>query len=177
MNGLRKIESSHLDNLVNQDRGNVMSKTMKKVIIFVFLVLTIIGTYWFLIHPNTYKYKTAARNNNVVNSLSGNVNVNKLYNFIRNVENKKQDKIRIVSYTIEGDAIITDLKYDGNIIKCRTDSTRDRFGSRTINHGEYTKIIMDENDRYLNYRLVDENGKYPDEGIFHERKKFNPPSS
>ena len=126
----------------------------------------------FLIHPNTYKYKTAAKNNNVVNSFQGNVNVDKLYNFISNVESKKQDKIRIVSYTIEGDAMITDLQYDGNIIKCRTDSTRDRFGSRTINYGEYTKIIINENDGYLNYMLVDESGKYSDEGIFHERKNI-----
>jgi hypothetical protein len=102
--------------------------------------------------------------------LSGNFNIDKLYNFINNVESKKQDKLRIVSYTKEGDAIITDLQYDGNIIKCRTDSTRDRFGSRMISHGEYTKIVMEENDSYINYRIVDESCKYQDERIFQERK-------
>lgn len=60
----------------------------------------------------------------------------KLDSFIENtnVNNKdrKSDYIRIVQYTIEGDAIITDLEYKANIGFILTnDNTRDAFGADT----------------------------------------------
>lgn len=60
----------------------------------------------------------------------------KLDSFIENtnVNNKdrKSDYIRIVQYTIEGDAIITDLEYKNDIgYILTTDNTRDAFGADT----------------------------------------------
>ena len=143
-----------------------MRKIIKSVIIASGLALIAIGAYWFLIHPNSYKYDTAVKNGDVVMGASGLKNVKKFHAFIEKVENKQSDKVRITAYSKEGYPIIFDLDFDGKIINCTTDNTRNIFGREySIKHKEYTKIIKNEiND----YSLVDETGKFEDEWIFQE---------
>jgi len=96
----------------------------------------------------------------------GLANVDKFHSFIKNVEYKQPDKIRITAYSKEGYPEIFNLDFDGNIIKCTTDNTRNLYGrEKAKRYGEYTKITKDEiND----YSLVDETGKYEEQCILQE---------
>ena len=103
-------------------------------------------------------------------------NNNKLNSFIENTkadsENRKDDFVRIVKYTIEGAAMITDIEYQsgvGYILKI--DNTRDAFGvdteiitNRHIPEDVYT-IELEENEDSIEIVLkVRENveGDYSD---------------
>ena len=143
-----------------------MKKIVRICIFIIVIVPTIIGLYWFIIHPKSYDYDKAIKNGDVVMGAGGLTNVDKFHSFIMNVENKKPDKIRITAYSKEGYPQIFDLDYDGNIIKCSIDNTRNLYGrDKTKRYGEYTKITKDEiND----YSLVDESGKYEKQWIFQE---------
>lgn len=59
-------------------------------------------------------------------------NLDKFNAFVDHVQQGKKDKIRIVHYTIEGDAILQDLDFDGKSIHSTFDSTRDEYGSGSI---------------------------------------------
>lgn len=127
------------------------------IVCIITLALTISGAYWFIIHPKTYNYDTAVKNGDVVMGASGLANIDKLHSFIKNVENMQPDKIRITAYSKEGYPEIFDLDFDGKLIKCTTDNTRNLYGRDfTKKHGEYTRITKDEN---YNYMLEDEAGK------------------
>lgn len=147
-----------------------MKKIVKKVVIIciviIVLVPTIIWVYLFKIRPSSYNYDKAVKNGDVVMGVSRLANVDKFHSFIKHVENRQPDKIRITAYTLEGDPIIFDLDFDGNIIKCTTDNTRDLYSiDKTKSYGEYTKIIKNEINDYF---LVDETGKYEETWIFQE---------
>ncbi|MGE7978545.1 DUF4362 domain-containing protein [Psychrobacillus sp. NPDC093200] len=43
-----------------------------------------------------------------------------------------KDNIRIVTYTTEGDPILRDLAYDGNVIISKLDTRRDHFGAGSL---------------------------------------------
>jgi hypothetical protein len=59
-------------------------------------------------------------------------NIKRLDEFTLNVQNDKQDNVRLVRYTIEGDPILHDLAYDGEKVEFKLDSTRDQYGSGEI---------------------------------------------
>lgn len=143
-----------------------MKKIVKICIFIIVLVPTIIMVYWFLIHPNSYDYNKAVKNGDVVMWAGGLSNVDKFHSFIKDVENKQPGKIRITAYSKEGYPEIFDINFDGNIIKCTTDNTRNLYGrDYTKSYGEYTKIMKDERN---DYSLVDETGKYEEQWIFQE---------
>lgn len=130
------------------------------------MVLISVGIYWFVIHTNSYNYNTAIKNGDVVMGASGLANVANLHTFIEKVRNSQPDKIRVTAYSKEGHPIIFDLDFDGKIIKCTTDNTRNLYGREYFKkHKEYTKIIKDEINDYF---LVDETGKYKNQWIFQE---------
>lgn len=147
-----------------------MKKTVEKVVIICILIIvlvpTIIWVYWFKIHPNSYNYDKAVKNGDVVMGAGRLANVDKFHSFIKHVENRQPDKIRITAYSKEGYPGIFDLDFDGSIIKCTTDNTRDLCGrDKTKRYGEYTKIIKNEINDYF---LVDETGEYEETWIFQE---------
>jgi hypothetical protein len=154
-------------NAISRLRGwDEMKKTIKRIIAFVSFALVTIGIYWYVIHPNSYRYDTAVRNGDVVMGAGGLANVEKFHTFIANVKNKQPDKIRITAYSKEGYPEIFDLDYNGRIIKCTSDNTRNLFGRDNFKkYGEYTKILKNEINYYF---LVDESGKYKDLWIFQE---------
>lgn len=89
--------------------------------------------------PEEYPSEMAKENGDVVNALDGAFNLNKLDNFISNVDKKLRDSVRVVSYTIEGDAIITELSHDGQNITAVVDATRDKFaGTEGRNKKQFT---------------------------------------
>ncbi|WP_166542125.1 DUF4362 domain-containing protein [Paenibacillus lutrae] len=79
--------------------------------------------------PKKYPSETAAQNGEVVYNRSRLANLDKWDRFLNNLKNKKEDHIRLVGYTKEGDAILDELNFNGTRIKYTHDSTRDMFGS------------------------------------------------
>ncbi|MDT9721035.1 DUF4362 domain-containing protein [Paenibacillus sp. ClWae2A] len=57
-------------------------------------------------------------------------NEDKWNTFMKNVEKKQQDQVRVTMYTIEGGPIIQELIYDGTAIQSTYDNSRDAYGSK-----------------------------------------------
>lgn len=60
------------------------------------------------------------------------INLDIFEKFVKNVNEGKQDKIRIVKYTTEGDPILKDLEYDSENIVITKDTTWDQYGDGNI---------------------------------------------
>ncbi|MFT9816492.1 DUF4362 domain-containing protein [Lysinibacillus sp. NPDC056185] len=82
-------------------------------------------------------------------------NLERFEDFFRNVQLGKEDSIRVAKYTIEGDPILHELKYDGKIIKSTYDSRRDQFGQGSIIHSACSLIDTAETNESTNYLLRD----------------------
>lgn len=90
-----------------------------------------------------YSLEEAIKDNAVVVSNNTIANPDLLDNFIVNINTGKSAFLRLVETTIEGDLIITDIKYDGNKVLIITDNTRDEFyedSSKKISIDEYMHI-------------------------------------
>lgn len=108
--------------------------------------------------PEDYSLQNAIKDNCIV-SIHG----KKLYNkdeldrFLENVNNNIPDFIRCISFTIEGDMLITDVNFEGNnIFKTCCDWTRDEWSSkedRTYKYGKFTKLVTDETDEGIGIYL------------------------
>ncbi|WP_214783373.1 DUF4362 domain-containing protein [Bacillus sp. ISL-45] len=59
-------------------------------------------------------------------------NLERFYTFVEHVEQGEKDKIRIVNYTTEGAPMLHDLEFDGTEIHSIYDSTRDGYGTGSI---------------------------------------------
>ena len=114
--------------------------------------------------PQDYPINQAIKDGCVVISNNAIFNKNMLDSFIDNttVDNKdrKSDFIRFVQYTIEGDAMITDLEYKSGLgYILTTDNTRDVFGADTkviINNdipAEFYTIDLAENKDFFDIVL------------------------
>jgi hypothetical protein len=111
--------------------------------------------------PEKYTSDMAKANGDVVNGFKEVTNIQKLDNFIKNTESKVKDYVRIVSYTDEGDAILTDLNYDGKEIIAITDFTRDKFSApenRTKTQYKVTKILKASEPEGIRYKAMTEQG-------------------
>lgn len=65
----------------------------------------------------------------IVHNLGGLQNAERFQTFVRNVEDRHEDRIRIIYYTIEGDPIYKELRFDGETIHFMYDTTHDAFGT------------------------------------------------
>ncbi|HJV16678.1 MAG TPA: DUF4362 domain-containing protein [Bacillales bacterium] len=65
--------------------------------------------------------------------------------FYDNIQNGVRSDLRIVHYTIEGDPILTDLKYNGESLEVKYDTTRDKFGSGEIKTNSCSNMIEEVN--------------------------------
>ncbi|MBA2875780.1 MULTISPECIES: DUF4362 domain-containing protein [Anoxybacillaceae] len=115
---------------------------MKKIICFmlIMLLLSSCGEY----EPSK---------DDIVNKHGDITNLGKFMQFVENVNRGKEDKIRIVAYTVEGDPIIQDLEYDGESITLITDTTRDKFGSGSINTSTCKSIKIEKTQERTDYLL------------------------
>lgn len=75
-----------------------------------------------------YPSEKAVENGDVVHIFDKVMNEEKWKQFIRNVNTKLKDQVRITQYTIEGDPIFYELVYDGDNIKFTYDNSLDSFG-------------------------------------------------
>ncbi|MHA7136475.1 DUF4362 domain-containing protein [Rossellomorea arthrocnemi] len=103
----------------------------------------------------------------IVNTHRNVENMERFEEFYQNVVDDVEDRIRIVSYTEEGDPILHDLGFDGNVLHSARDSRRDTFGN-----GEIVKMSC-ENIEYVQngemadnmYRLADCDRKDADDSV------------
>ncbi|MFJ7825864.1 DUF4362 domain-containing protein [Psychrobacillus sp. NPDC096623] len=73
--------------------------------------------------------------------------------FLNNVEKGNNDSIRVVRYTEEGDPMLHDLEYDGEVIKSTTDTRRDKFGAGSISNATCTSAEIVETTERTEYVL------------------------
>jgi hypothetical protein len=77
-----------------------------------------------------YTREQAEHNGDVVNMHGIKfMNLGKWDTFLTNVQDGASDQVQITSYTIEGDPIFYNLKYDGQSIEYTFDTTMDAFGN------------------------------------------------
>lgn len=80
-------------------------------------------------------------------------NLEKFNEFIKNVNNGRKDKIRIVVYTIEGDPIFYTLNYDSKKINYTFDDSKDRYGGAGTQTTTCSKIESMKTENGLKYYL------------------------
>ena len=112
--------------------------------------------------PEKYDLAQAIKDGCLVIANNAIYNKNKLDAFVENINSndRKSDFIRIVKYTIEGDAIITDLEYKNGIgYILTTDNTRDAFGvdTKIVTNSdipeETYELVIEENENSVNILL------------------------
>lgn len=106
-------------------------------------------------------------NNKIVITLDGIINISALDNFLDNVDrynkNPISSEIEIVTYTIEGDEVLTTLKYDkdNSILTIIEDYTKDRYGSQEIVTNTFSKgefdLVKRIRDEYIDIDLIVDN--------------------
>ena len=101
--------------------------------------------------PQDYSYIQAIQDKCVISAQGMKLfNKSELDTFLEKVNNNEPYSIRCISYTVEGDMIITDVNFEGNsaFTTCY-DLTRDKFSSqddRVIKYANYSKIKTVEKD-------------------------------
>jgi len=108
--------------------------------------------------PKEYSFLNALKDKCVITVHNKTIyNKDELDKFLENVENYNPDFIRCISFTIEGDMLITDVEFEGNnIYKVTTDYTRDEWSAeedRTYKYGKYTKLEKQEDDEQISIVL------------------------
>ncbi len=108
--------------------------------------------------PEEYELEDAIKDACIIN-----VHGKEIYNksefdrFIDNVNNNVPDFIRVINYTIEGDMIITDVRFEGSssFRVCR-DTTRDKFSiteDRIYKEYRYSELEIEEDNGAKMYYL------------------------
>lgn len=92
-------------------------------------------------------------NKDIVDTHGQITNLEKFMEFVENVKQGREDKIRVVRYTTEGDPILHDLEYDGEIITSTTDTTRDEFGDGHVSTATCKSIDVKETEESTDYTL------------------------
>ena len=105
-------------------------KSFKLKLIFIFVIFFCILITVCFEKLSAYDSKQAIANGDVVSVHGKTTNLNKLDDFMSKIYNGEKDSVRITIYTNEGDAIITDLIFNGKIIECDFDTRRDKFSSK-----------------------------------------------
>lgn len=91
--------------------------------------------------PDQYPPDVALENGDVVDIHGSITNIEKLDRFMENFNANGTDQLRIVRYTIEGDAILYDLSTKEGNLTLRIDTTRDKYGKGAISDFELTEIL------------------------------------
>ncbi|MGE6753474.1 DUF4362 domain-containing protein [Rossellomorea sp. NPDC071047] len=103
----------------------------------------------------------------VVNTHGNIENMERFVEFFKNVRDDVEDRIRIVTYTEEGDPILHDIEYDGDVLHSVRDSRRDTFGRGEIVEMSCENIKYIQNGKVADnmYKLADCDRKDPDDSV------------
>lgn len=121
--------------------------------------------------PNNYTAEMARSKGDVVIVDTHIYNKEKLDTFVNNINKNIPDSLQIVAYTREGDPLIEQLHYDGNVIKLITDNTRDKIAlseQKEINTYEAIDIVKHIKKEGIVYVANLSNGESFDIAYFKE---------
>ncbi|EMI9088745.1 hypothetical protein COD05_19635 [Bacillus cereus] len=107
---------------------------------------------------------TIDKKNDVIVKGARTSNLDKLEQFVLNVEQGKVDKIRIVHYTHEGDPVFQTLEHSENDILYVSDNRKDQFAGENngLHKDSCKRIVKEQREPQTAYRLIDcanENGR------------------
>lgn len=111
----------------------------------------------------TYSIKEVLEYGDIINIHGSILNDEKLDVFLENINNKIEDQIKIVQYTIEGDPIIVEVIYDGKELTYIYDNTRDNFGVPNLIEEKYKPEAFYKNN--LGYFIKAEEEEEEEEDI------------
>lgn len=109
----------------------------------------------------SYTPQQAIDNGDVVDVHGQMTNLEKLENFIIAVDKGTASKLKITTYTTEGDPIIYVLDYNGKTIIMTTDNSLDKFAGPMkggVTYNSFTKIVKDDKQSPQSYYLIDSSG-------------------
>lgn len=81
-------------------------------------------------------------------------NLARFEEFFENVQQAKEDTIRIVAYTIEGDPIIKEVHFNGSEIEYTLDTTHDAFGQQAVSATNCQSVKKIETQEHIEYQIV-----------------------
>lgn len=102
--------------------------------------------------PQEYSSEQAIADGYLVSTYQKTYNLNMAGNFKKKVENQEPVQMRVILYTIEGDPIILDVRWEEEIFKVWEDCSRDKFASiqdRKVIYSEYEHMGKIDNRVYL----------------------------
>ncbi|MFC7062902.1 DUF4362 domain-containing protein [Halobacillus seohaensis] len=94
------------------------------------------------------------KDSDVVESQGQIKNIQYLDDFIKDVDQREKTEVRVIQYTMEGDPIVTDLQFDGEVIKYKHDSTKDQFGSGEVVKSNCSEISRKDRTNETVYELI-----------------------
>lgn len=98
-------------------------------------------------------------------------NIDRLNQFVMNVQTGKEDRVRLTRYTIEGDPIFHDLTYHDGKLTIIRDTTKDKFGQGEIITYVCKGIQKQESETETKY-IMEECPDFPELlTIFHDVDK------
>ncbi|MFC4355006.1 DUF4362 domain-containing protein [Chryseomicrobium palamuruense] len=81
-------------------------------------------------------------------------NLEQLEEFIQKVEVFEPDSVRIISYTTEGDPIVKEVEFTGELFEITYDTRRDGFGSQVIRNYTCTAIDREETQSSVTFKFT-----------------------
>lgn len=92
-------------------------------------------------------------------------NLEKLNKFVEDVHKGFENEIRIVRYTVDGDPVLQDLKYDTEEITYTNDTTYDQHGNQSASTMNCKSIEKRETDEWEEYFLTECDNTHEDQSI------------
>ena len=91
----------------------------------------------------------------VLNTHGGIDGIERMQRFYEDVKSGVASDLRIVFYTIEGDPIVKDLKFNGESLEVKIDNTRDAYGSGEVQTINCSQLIEEMNPTNTSYIATD----------------------
>ena len=102
-------------------------------------------------YPDKYVPYYIATPEDIVDTYNELINKERFVEFLNNVRQGKEDHIRVVRYTAEGDQLLRDLEYDGELIKSTIDTRRGIYvrGSISTTCNSIRTVEMNDSTDYI----------------------------
>jgi hypothetical protein len=95
----------------------------------------------------------AIKRGDIVNVHGEITHLEKFNQFLQNVHDGIKDKVRITSYTTEGDPIFYDLDYNGKKVNYTYDDSQDSYGGSGVQSTSCSDIVSSNVENGVEYNL------------------------
>jgi len=155
------------------DNIQVISESDSEVLDYIYDKLSSMGIKDIRELPKDYNSEAALANGDYVGTYDRNYNEGLYGDFVEDYQGGNNAFIRTVNYTFEGDAVIDDYYYDceEKILYVIYDSSRDRFGGRTVHVIKYNKTAIEKTKKgnffiaYNDQYSIEDDGKISGKGL------------